>query len=252
MIYCLNCGKGIPDQSKFCTFCGTPIAQIDRQNPNAATPSTTQPVTPVPTEQQYVEPTPTSQQYVNPIPPQQQYVNPNYQTNQQQQYVNPNYQTNQQQQFVNPSPAQQFVRVQPVTTKNEFYKNIGFWGAVLVFVGFFLPYVSNIDASFYYLVSEFGADKPDVYLYLIFPISSLIIIIQGLTGILPRFVVVIFKLLPLLLLALLIVGGSQSGSGFSFLGNDAATIMKTIGVGLYMTAIGSILMLFFRTTKIKA
>ena len=37
MIYCSNCGKTIPDESKFCTFCGTAIAVVDPQKPVAET-----------------------------------------------------------------------------------------------------------------------------------------------------------------------------------------------------------------------
>lgn len=206
MIYCLNCGKGIPDQSKFCTFCGTAIAvQTDQSN----VPSQT---------------TPPAQQYVNPAPPLQQTV-----------YTNP--------------PVQQYVTPQPVTTKNEFYKNAGFWGAVLAFVGFFLPYVNGVDVSFYYLVSDLAPDKPELYMYLVFPIAGAILIIQGLTGMLPSILVAVAKIVPLLLLVLLIVGATQSDSGLGFMGSDFGTILSNIGIGLYMTVIGTILMLFFKTTK---
>ncbi|MDB5221755.1 MAG: hypothetical protein JWN83_422 [Chitinophagaceae bacterium] len=214
MIYCLNCGKGIPDQSKFCTFCGTAVPTVDPQNPNIAVPrSTPQNVNPT---------TPT-------MPPQ---------------YVNPVSQT---------PPGQQYVNVQqPVAgTKNEFYKNVGFWGAVLTFIGFFLPYVNGIDVSFYYLVTDLATDKPELYLYLIFPISAAILIIQGLTGMFPKLLVVIFKMLPLLTLILLIIGASNSGDNLGFMGDGIGTILSNIGIGLYMTVIGTILMLFFRTTKTK-
>lgn len=238
MIYCLNCGKGIPDQSKFCTFCGTPTAQVDPQNPGVATPYTTsQPDIPV--EQQPVNPVPPPPQFRStPPPPPQQFVTPNYQAGQQQQYVAP-------------TPAQQYVRTQPVTTKNEFYKNVGFWGALLTVIGFFLPYVNGYDFSFYYLVSDLAADKPELYLYLIFPVSGAVLLIQALTGILPRFIVVIFKVLPILMLALFTLGISNNSSSFGFMGNDVGSVLKNIGIGLYMIVIGSILMLFFHTTKKK-
>lgn len=193
MIYCLNCGKGIPDESKFCTFCGTPTPQVDPQKPNIATPP------------------PVTRQHVD---------------------VNATHTTT-------------------TGTKNEFYKNVGFWGAVITFIGFFLPYVNSVDASFYYLVTDYGATKPEVYLYLIFPVSAIVLIIQGLTGILPKFLIVIFKILPLLMLVLFAVGISQNNSSFGFMGNDVQSILTAIGIGLYMTVIGTLLMLFFRTTKTK-
>jgi hypothetical protein len=72
------------------------------------------------------------------------------------------------------------------------------------------------------------------------------------TGIRPRALVLIFKILPLAFLALLVLGGSKSNTDFSMMGNDVETIMSNIGVGLYMTVAGCILVLFFRTTKGKA
>lgn len=230
MIYCSNCGKGIPDQSKFCTFCGTAIRIADVQQPEINTPS----------EQQYVPPTPPPQQFINPTPAEQQYVPPTP--------------TPIPQQYVNPAPplAQQFAHATHTSTtgaKNEFYKNVGFWGAVITLVGFFLPYVNGYDVSFYYLVSDIAPEKPELYLYLIFPVSAAILIIQGLTGILPNFLVVIFKILPLLMLVLFAVGISKNSSEFGFMGDDIGSILSKIGIGLYMTVIGTVLMLFFRTTK---
>jgi hypothetical protein len=219
MIYCLNCGKGIPDQSKFCTFCGTAVA-ANADQPNV-TSQTTQPAQQANISSQPSQP---SQQYVNPAPPVQQQVQPN-------------------------PPVQQYVTSQPLTTKNEFYKNAGFWGAVLTLLGFFLPYERVTEASLYYVVTE--SPEPAVYLYLIFPVVGGLLIIQGLTGIFPRFLVVIFKILPLLLLGLLIVG-LYNNDKYDLSNADFETILSYVGVGLYMIVIGSLLMLFFRTTKTKA
>jgi hypothetical protein len=251
MIYCLNCGKGIPDQSKFCTFCGTPTAQIDPQNPVVPEQTTVNvpPVTPDVTPPPPQNVTPPPPQYANPNPP--QYVNPNPP-----QYVNPNPP-----QYVNPTP-QQFVNPQqfagqqhaarPVVAKNEFYKNIGFWGAVLLLVGFFLPYNNINEGSLYYVVTEGGGVIASLYLYLIFPISGAILILQGLTGAFPKVIVAIFKILPLLMLIFIGIGISQAESNFaSTFGDDIETILKNIGVGFYMIVIGSLLVLFFKTTKTK-
>lgn len=231
MIYCLNCGKGIPDQSKFCTFCGAATATEDTKPSETNTPT-------VP--EQSTNPIPPPPQFVS-TPPQQQYIPP---TQIPPQYSNPT-----------PRPVQQYATATSTTVvepaKNEFYKNVGFWGAMLALVGFFLPYTSLSEASFYYLVSDLAPDKPELYLYLIFPVSAAILIIQGLTGMLPKFIVAIFKILPLLMLILFAIGISQNSSQFGFMGNDVETVMRSIGVGLYMTVIGTILMLFFRTTKTK-
>ena len=243
MIYCLNCGKGIPDQSKFCTFCGTAIATADAKLPETNTPTVPeQSSNPIPPPPQFVStPPPPQPQYIPSTPPQQQYTPPPQIPPQ---YSNPT-----------PPPVQQYAAATSATVvgtaKNEFYKNAGFWGAVLALVGFFLPYTSLSDASFYYLVSDLAPEKPELYLYLIFPVSAAILIIQGLTGMLPKFIVAIFKILPLLMLILFAIGISQNSSQFGFMGNDVGTVMSSIGVGLYMTVIGTILMLFFRTTKTK-
>lgn len=241
MIYCSNCGKGIPDQSKFCTFCGTAIKAADvPQSETNTTPVSQEFVTPDPPQKEYVNPTPSEQQYIPaPQAPQQQYIPP---TQIPPQYVSPPI-----------APVQQFASTTSTrvveTTKNEFYKNAGFWGAVFTLIGFFLPYVTGYDVSFYYLVTDLAPDKPELYLYAVFPVCAAILIIQSFTGVLPKFLVVICKVLPLLMLILLIVGASQSGSSLGFMGDDVGAILKNIGVGLYMTVIGTILMLFFRTTK---
>lgn len=259
MIYCLNCGKGIPDQSKFCTFCGTPIKTADVQ-PEVTTPPVSEQYTnPTPPEQEYTNPTPTPQEYTNPTPPsQQQYVPPTPPPIPQQ-YSNtpppppPQYSSTPAPQYSNPTQptVQQFATKSEVVTKNEFYKNIGFWGAVLTLIGFFLPYINGYDFSFYYLVTDLAPDKPELYLYAIFPVSAAILILQGFTGILPKFLVAIFKILPLLMLILFVIGITNNSSDFGFMGNDVGSVLSNIGVGLYMTVIGTLLMLFFRTTKRK-
>ena len=202
MIYCSNCGKGIPDASKFCTFCGNAIKGADPQIHNDATSSTPvinlqseHHVPKPPIAQTHVTTPPTHQQYIPPTTPQphQQYVPPTPPPAHQ--YVNPAYTAPHLQQTLQ---SNQNVSV----AKNEFYKNAGFWGAVLMLIGFFLPYVSAVDASFYYLVSDLAPDKPELYMYLIFPVCAAIIILQALTGALPKFLIAIFKILPFLLLIL--------------------------------------------------
>ncbi len=226
MIYCLNCGKGIPDQSKFCTFCGTTVALANMDTPNVIVPSSLEQATTSPVVESTTPPV--TQQTAQPFVQQTQPpVTP--------QYMDMNV-----------------TRTASVVPQNQFYKNAGFWGAVLTLAGFFLPFLNGNDASFYYLVSDLAPAKPELYMYLVFPVSAAILIIQGLTGVLPKFLIVIFKILPLLMLILLVIGASESGSNLGFMGDDVGTILKNIGIGLYMTVIGTIFMLFFRTTKVKA
>ena len=141
------------------------------------------------------------------------------------------------------------------TAKNEFYKNVGFWGAVITLVGFFLPYENINYLSLYNLIIEYSRESTAMYLYLIFPVSAIILIIQALSGALPKFLIVIFKILPVLLLilvlaAIAIIGSSFLNKGYQLNNNDIGFALSSIGVGVYMTIVGIILMLFFRTTKV--
>ncbi len=247
MIYCLNCGKGIPDASKFCTFCGTALKMADTNQPNdeiapnsLKKESLPQPEYIAPVTQPSAMHEPVNQQNTSNTPhshePYKATVSAPAQP-----FVNAAYAAPQMQQTIQTGNL----------SKNEFYKNVGFWGAVLTLIGFFLPYVSTTEASFYYLVSDLAPDNPALYMYLIFPVCAAIIILQGLTGALPKILITIFKVLPILLLILFAIGISQKSSSFGFMGNDVETIMSNIGIGLYMIVIGSILMLFFKTTKIR-
>ena len=70
MIYCLNCGKGIPDQSKFCTFCGTATGTSETKQSDITTPPVSPFANPTATEEQYVPPTtPPQQPFVPNTPP---------------------------------------------------------------------------------------------------------------------------------------------------------------------------------------
>ena len=251
MIYCLNCGKGIPDTSKFCTFCGTAIKTTDAPPVESNIPPVLS-QSPNYTQQPFVKTTAPESQHVTPTPlptpPPPQYNAPPQIPSSQLPPQYSNTTTPPIQQYATAIATTNVVR----TAKNEFYKNIGFWGALLALVGFFLPYMSADDASFYYLVADKASDKPELYVYLVFPVCAAILIIQRLTGILPRFLVVIFKILPFLMLILFAIGISNNSSQFSFMGKDVQAILGAIGIGFYMTVIGTIFMLFFRTTKVKA
>ena len=120
MIYCLNCGKGIPDDSKFCTFCGTPVAVVDPKQPNLATSAPAKPVD-----------------------------------------VSRNYTS--------------------TKTVNEFYKDAGFWGAILVLAGFFLPFYMN-SVSLYDAVSSEASSDPWSLLWLVFPVAAVFVLLAATAG----------------------------------------------------------------------
>lgn len=183
MIYCLSCGKAIPDDSKFCTFCGTPTPVVDPKRPNVATTSSTKPVD--------VSQTQTSRK-----------------------------------------------------TINEFYKDPGFWGGLLVIAGFFLPFFSNNSASIYEAVqAEASADKI-VLLWLIFPVAGLFMLLHSLR-VMPGILAIFFSFLAVI--ALIYWGYEMLSESTKYFGSaDTMTIIKTVGIGLWATVLGTILLVFHR------
>ena len=189
MIYCLNCGKGIPDDSKFCTFCGTPTAVVDPKQPNLATSPSHKPVD--------VSRTHTTRK-----------------------------------------------------TYNEFYKDPAFWGSLIVLIGFFLPFLSSNSASLFDVVQlEYGEDKL-VLLWLIFPVAGLFMLLHSLK-LLPGFLAIFFSFLAMI--ALIYWGYVMFSDRAKYFGSeDISTVIKTVGVGLWLTALGTILLLFHkRHTKVE-
>ena len=183
MIYCLNCGKGIPDDSKFCTFCGTPTAVVDPKHPNLATSPSHKPVD--------VSRTHTTRR-----------------------------------------------------TLNEFYKDPAFWGSLIVLIGFFLPFLSSNSASLFDVVqTEASADKL-VLLWLIFPIAGLFMLLHSLK-VLPGFLAIFFSFLAVI--ALIYWGYVMFNDRLKYFGSeDISTVIKTVGIGLWLTALGTILLLFHK------
>jgi len=189
MIYCLSCGKEIPSDSKFCTFCGAPTPTVDPKQPNLATASTNRPVD--------VSRTETSRK-----------------------------------------------------TINEFYKDSGFWGGLLVLAGFFLPFFSNNSASIFDAVqAEAPADKI-VLLWLIFPVSGLFMLLHSLR-IMQGILAIFFSFLALI--ALIYWGYIMLSESYKYFGTaDMMTIIKTVGIGLWATVLGTILLLFHnRHTRVE-
>lgn len=189
MIYCLNCGKGIPDDSKFCTFCGTPTAVVDPKQPNLATAASHKAVD--------VSRTHTTRK-----------------------------------------------------TYNEFYKDPAFWGSLIVIVAFFLPFLSTDSASLFDVVKmEYDSDKL-VLLWLIFPVAGLFMLLHSLK-VLPGFIAIFFSFLAMV--ALIYWGYVMLNDRVNYFGtDDIAIVIKNIGLGLWLTALGTLLLLFHkRHTKVE-
>lgn len=189
MIYCLSCGKGIPDDSKFCTFCGAPAPVVDPKQPNLAKASSNKPLD--------VSRTETSRK-----------------------------------------------------TINEFYKDAGFWGGILVLAGFFLPFFSNNSASIFDAVQAEESTDKIVLLWLIFPVAGLFMLLHSLRA-MSGIIAIFFSFLAII--ALIYWGYVMLSDGTKYFGSaDVFTIIKTIGIGLWATALGTILLLFHkRHTKVE-
>ena len=263
MIYCLNCGKGIPDQSKFCTFCGTPIKTADVPQSEVDAPT-------VP--EQYTNPTPPQQQYVAPTPPPT--IPPQYSDTPTPppppQYSNaptPQYSNTPAPQFSNStSPTvQQYATKSVVATKNEFYKNVGFWGAILIIAGAFLPWVTsgdifdfsspNLIDLFNYGFNTSGASSDAATGVVVWEIAlgiilgcALFILIDSFGNFLSKGLSNLFKLLPfivtVLMLILLFFGLKDKMDSDQF-----AERMQNIGIGIYVTLLGIVLLLFYKKRR---
>src|SRR5450759_2517193 len=137
MIYCTHCGKEILADSQYCPFCG---AHVDVVNKTVTEP--------VKTEQVVTKPVKTERVVTEPV------------------------------------VTNIYKGTSGTHRHTEFFLNPGFWGSVLVLVGFFLP-IKNISetnllnsgTSLFNIVDEMGSSDPAVYLYLVFPVSALVILI---------------------------------------------------------------------------
>lgn len=211
MIYCSNCGKEIPADSKFCPSCGTTVVttvnKIDE-------PVTTERIVtePIRTERIVAEPVIT-QQIVTPVPE-----------------VKKDFTTRK--------------------TVNEFYKDAGFWGGLILLAGFFLPFFSAGSGSLWEAISSQATTDKIVLLWLIFPVAGLFMLLHSL-NVLPGFLAIFFTFFALI--ALIYWGYIILNDRVKYFGSaEPFTIMKTVGIGLWATLLGTILLLFHRRhTKVE-
>jgi hypothetical protein len=207
MIYCSNCGKELPVDSKFCPSCGATInATAHTTEPVRRTEPVSESVRtePVRTER-VIEPTRTNKVVTEPVD-----------------------------------------RKDLVTrrTINEFYKDAGFWGGLLLIAGFFLPFFSNNTGSLFDAVQAEASTDKIVLLWLIFPVAGLFMLLHSLR-VLPGFVAIFFTFFALI--ALIYWGYIMISNREKYFGaTEAFAIMKTVGIGLWATLLGTILLLFHR------
>jgi len=199
MIYCKNCGKGIAEDSKFCTNCGAAVSAEPLTAPKDIPPSP-------------------PLQSPAPIPP-----------------------------GIQPLPSFQS---QADRKPNTFYSDAGFWGAILLLVGFFLPFYTSlagmhpVDISLSEMASSADNKIAGLLLFMV-PLSAIVVIIHGLLRPFPPAIPNIFKILPLLLMVFClgaVLREDETGSGIS-------ALFKIGRPGLYVTLLGALLILAFRSRR---
>jgi len=140
----------------------------------------------------------------------------------------------------------------PLFTPANFFSSPGFWGSILVLTGFFLPWLLRDTARMSGLQLASTDYEPWKLVLLLFPVSAFILLIQSLTGALPAGLSGFFKFIPFLLLlaffAIMVFGVSDESNikkyGLDF--HDLSILIKMIGIGIWATTIGSLLMLFHK------
>ena len=136
-------------------------------------------------------------------------------------------------------------------------KQIGFWAAVVCFLGFFLPWVDIyiFSGNGFTLATKMLSDfAPIRILLLAIPIVSGLIIFNLLSGNISNSLAFL-KFIPLAALIISILGvistlDEGGGRHFSdFESSNTDEILKVLGIGVWMTLIGCILLCFTKTSK---
>ena len=131
----------------------------------------------------------------------------------------------------------------------------GLIGAILLLVGFFAPWISVIIYSFSAFNIVFGetfGEKAEAsrFLLLILPVTAIVFIIHSFVRKLDNSLMKIIKFAPILLLvgytAYIIYQINESGPGRSITGADLSELIKVLGLGVWCTLAGAIIMCFHK------
>ena len=146
---------------------------------------------------------------------------------------------------------------QDVTEQEKPSSNLGpgLIGAILLIVGFFAPWVSAMIYSFsaFNIVfgENFGAKSDNSrFLLLILPVTAIAFIIHSFVRKLDKRLMSVIKFAPLFLLigyaVYVIYQINESGSGRAFSNADLSVIFQILGLGVWCTLAGAIIMCFHK------
>jgi hypothetical protein len=264
MIFCSNCGKGIPRDSRFCTFCGAVVQIVDPKtekpvvNPNAApvhqnaapvnptvspfAPKPAQPETSNPSASIPADHSPVEKTTVAPV-----FQQPTYST-----VPAPHTQ-------VNPHAASAGAHSSAAAhdAMLPFHMNPGFYGALLVLAGYPFLWLNNWENTGIDLIQYFAPNLILTAIGILVPaFCALIILIQVFTGVIAK-ATYFFKWLPFLM----ITGAIATATVLAYDDPEASAnwitveelslqaIAWVIGAGLYITWAGSLIMLFTKRVR---
>lgn len=225
MIYCSNCGKELPVDSKFCPACGVTIPVVNTTEESLRSePVRVQPVVTEPVHTEVVRTEPVLVKGVVTEPVRTERVVTHTAD------IRKDYTTRK--------------------TVNEFYKDAGFWGGLILLAGFFLPFFSMNTGSLFDAVRATAASDKVVLLWLVFPVAGLFMLLHSL-NVLPGFLAIFFTFFAVI--ALVYWGYIMLTNKARYFGSDdPMTVIKTVGIGLWATLLGTILLLFHRRhTKVE-
>lgn len=212
MIYCSNCGKPIPDENKFCNSCGTAKPLVEPQKTDT-------------------------------VEPQKAEI-----TEQQKSNVAEAIKTATA--SANPAPQQPASTVTKPGSNIAIFNNVGFWGALLLLIGFFLPFYKTImdtnltDISLAKMAGGGDSAAGRILLFLL-PASAIVLIIQAFYYPFHPLIANIAKILPLLLMVFALGAIMREDET----GRSVGSFFEIAQIGVYVTLLGALLMLFFRRKR---
>jgi zinc-ribbon domain len=213
MPYCIQCGVQNPDNAKYCSNCGTAIITTPTAQTIPAPQTQSIPEVQKPQMHQQTEPLPTQVPAANPA---------------------------------SEIPTQQ-------SGKNENFRRPATWGAILVIIGFFLPWergyyslsglgiIKELDNIAYSLTNEDSTAGPVKTIITILicsiPVAALLFLITTVFSSKISVFAKVIRLIPFIFCILYMLLGVIGGATVS---------LATMGIGLIISLLGGACMLFLK------